>query len=151
MKIKKLLFVRVTSVSFRFFLCYPAYYVHVAGATGHVIMDEQGDRDPDYWLWFFGPGKDSMTAWMEVSTSKPLNQVRQIVLYPPLISFAFHTSTKIKKMFHMYGYYNGVFQKTCNNLHCGRIIMISVLGLCDMSILQSLSKVTCILLIDTYT
>lgn len=47
----------------------------VSGATGKVIMDDQMDREPDYWFWFFGPGYEEMTPWMEMSLSRPQSEV----------------------------------------------------------------------------
>ena len=50
-------------------------YVYL-GATGYVVMDDQMDREPDYWFWFVGPGYEEMTPWMQMSLHKPINQVR---------------------------------------------------------------------------
>ena len=50
-------------------------FIYAAGNSGHVTMDEKGDREPDYWMWFYGPDQSSMTPWMEINTVLPPTEV----------------------------------------------------------------------------
>ena len=42
------------------------------GLTGTVIIDNQGDRDPDYWMWSFGPGKEAFEPMLKIQLAQPL-------------------------------------------------------------------------------
>ena len=52
-----------------------------AGMTGTVMIDDKGDRDPDYWMWSFGPGQEQYEPFMKILLTKPPGQqVRFLVL-----------------------------------------------------------------------
>ncbi|KAK2186746.1 hypothetical protein NP493_190g03005 [Ridgeia piscesae] len=41
------------------------------GATGHVVMDPNGDRHPFYWVWDLRPGADKFEVWTEIRMTDP--------------------------------------------------------------------------------
>jgi hypothetical protein len=48
-----------------------------AGITGEVVLDEKGDRHPNYWVW--QANQDNVThfdIWIEVKMARPAGQVR---------------------------------------------------------------------------
>ena len=45
-----------------------------AGMTGTVMIDDKGDRDPDYWMWSFGPGQEQYEPFMKILLTKPPGQ-----------------------------------------------------------------------------
>ena len=47
---------------------------HFAGMTGTVMIDDKGDRDPDYWMWSFGPGQEQYEPFMKILLTKPPGQ-----------------------------------------------------------------------------
>ena len=50
------------------------------GASGHVVLDENADRDPDYWLWHYKPGEVTMTPFDQIEMTAPKGQVRKIYI-----------------------------------------------------------------------
>ena len=43
--------------------------------TGDVLMDKDSDREPDYWLWQFGPTVDTFVHWTDIKMTNPSGQV----------------------------------------------------------------------------
>ena len=65
-----------------------------AGMTGTVMIDDKGDRDPDYWMWFFGPGQEQYKPFMKILLTKPPGeQVRRRGLPPYQYSVKIHFET----------------------------------------------------------
>ena len=47
----------------------------VIGITGLVQMDDNADRQPDFWLWYNGPDVEAMTPFMELVMTNPEGEV----------------------------------------------------------------------------
>ena len=47
----------------------------VTGATGHVVMDNNGDRHPYYWVWDLRPGDETFHLWTEIRMTDPPGRV----------------------------------------------------------------------------
>lgn len=39
--------------------------------TGTVMIDDQGDRDPDYWMWSLAPGQEQFEPFLKVQLTQP--------------------------------------------------------------------------------
>ena len=49
--------------------------VFISGVSGPVVMDENADREPDYWLWHMAASGDQFQVWTEVRMTAPAGQV----------------------------------------------------------------------------
>ena len=45
------------------------------GVTGTVVMDENADRLPNYWLWHMNPAGSEFQVWTEIRMIDPPGQV----------------------------------------------------------------------------
>ena len=41
-------------------------------------MDDNADRQPDFWLWYNGPDVEAMTPFMELVMTNPEGEVKYI-------------------------------------------------------------------------
>ena len=48
----------------------------IIGITGTVLLDDNADREPNYWVWSYGPKDDELTPWMDVLMTRPPDQVK---------------------------------------------------------------------------
>ena len=39
--------------------------------TGKVVLDENADREPDYWVWSYKPGRIKLEPFLEVRMTNP--------------------------------------------------------------------------------
>ena len=37
--------------------------------TGRVVMDQQADREPDYWFWQLTPDSDHFEYWTDIQVT----------------------------------------------------------------------------------
>ena len=49
--------------------------MYIPGITGLVQMDDNADRQPDFWLWYNGPDVEVMTPFMELVMTNPEGEV----------------------------------------------------------------------------
>ena len=50
-------------------------HLSFTGWTGHVTIDDNGEREPDYWLWSLSPEEDQFTNCAFIRDSENLYQV----------------------------------------------------------------------------
>ena len=43
--------------------------------SGTVTLDDIADREPDYWVWHFGPDMDAFENWIDIRMTEPQGQV----------------------------------------------------------------------------
>ena len=41
------------------------------GMTGKVVLDENADREPDYWVWSYKPGRVKLEPFLKVRMTLP--------------------------------------------------------------------------------
>ena len=46
-----------------------------SGNTGKVMVDENGDREPNYWVWDYRPGAPLSNYYAYIDISLPKGQV----------------------------------------------------------------------------
>jgi hypothetical protein len=51
------------------------------GATGSVLINDNGDRMNKYTVWSYGPGLTAYYSYMNIDFAKPANQVRTSVYF----------------------------------------------------------------------
>ena len=59
------------------------YYRCLTGISGTVVLDENADRQPDYWLWGLEPFNDEFTMLADIlvkETPKLVSTLQRIVL-----------------------------------------------------------------------
>ncbi len=47
--------------------------------TGNVVIDDNADRDPNYWVWNYMEGEEKMKPWLELRMTEPNNKVYTII------------------------------------------------------------------------
>lgn len=57
-------------------LLYSARFAMIAGITGKVILDGNADREPNYWIWHYGPGMAVSRDYAYVDMNLPRGQVQ---------------------------------------------------------------------------
>ena len=65
-----------------------------AGIMGDIVIDDNGDREPNYWLWHLTPAMNDFEYWTDIKmTNKPfhvnidINTISQ--LYYTRLEFTF--------------------------------------------------------------
>lgn len=72
------------------------------GITGNVQLDNNGDRNPDYWVWDLAPGEDTFKVALEVRMTPKTNQVHTFSAIS-IIKFAiFELFIKVKSSIGMH-------------------------------------------------
>ena len=41
------------------------------GKTGKVVLDQNADREPDYWVWSYAPGREKFEPFLKVGMTLP--------------------------------------------------------------------------------
>ena len=45
------------------------------GMSGEVVLDDNADREPDYWLWHFGEDMEQFEHWTDINMTDPPGEV----------------------------------------------------------------------------
>ena len=45
------------------------------GITGHVVLDKNADREPNYWVWQPNPDLTAFHVWVDLQMVQPTGQV----------------------------------------------------------------------------
>ncbi|CAH1775516.1 unnamed protein product, partial [Owenia fusiformis] len=53
-----------------------------SGMTGHVKLDHDAEREPNFWLWHLSPSGKEFTYWAVIEMEKPLGQRVNIAIEP---------------------------------------------------------------------
>ena len=56
--------------------------------TGKVVLDENVDREPDYWVWSYAPGREKLEPFLKVRMTLPVGpEVKQTleVSFDPIL------------------------------------------------------------------
>ena len=46
-----------------------------SGKSGHLLLDDQADREPDYWLWQLKPDSQKFEYYAEIKMTEPRGNV----------------------------------------------------------------------------
>ena len=47
----------------------------LSGKSGHLLLDDQADREPDYWLWQLKPDGEVFEYYAEIKMTEPRGKV----------------------------------------------------------------------------
>ena len=50
-------------------------YALLQGITGQVKLDDNADRDPNYWLWMFNPEVETFQFWTAIEMTREDGEV----------------------------------------------------------------------------